>query len=123
MLPTLVPTSPEDPAAEAQQAARKVLSQWEKPFLTSSDSDSITGGAEAWFQQNVPDAAGQPHTAIVGAGHFLQEDKGPELAAHLAAFVRAQGRVAREPAGLMRNSADFRSEREITSRFRGCLRA
>jgi haloalkane dehalogenase len=90
MFPTLVPTSPDDPSSAAQQAARRVLSQWDKPFLTLfSDSDPITGGAEAWFQQNVPGAAGQPHTTIVGAGHFLQEDKGPELAEHLAAFVRA----------------------------------
>jgi haloalkane dehalogenase len=90
IFPTLVPTSPDDPASLAQQAARSVLTSWEKPFLTLfSDSDPITGGAEVWFQQNVPGAAGRPHTTVLAAGHFLQEDKGPELAEHLAAFVRA----------------------------------
>ena len=52
-----------------------------------SDSDPITGGGERWFQEHVPGAAGQPHTTIVGGGHFLQEDQGPELARQLVAFV------------------------------------
>ena len=85
VFPTLVPTSPEDPASASNVAARDALSQWRKPFLTMfSDSDPITGGAEVWFQENVPGAEGQSHHTIVGAGHFLQEDKGPELARLLA---------------------------------------
>ena len=69
-------------------AAREVLAGWQKPFLTLfSDGDPITAGAEHWFQQHVPGAAGQPHRTIAGAGHFLQEEKGPELAALVAAFV------------------------------------
>jgi len=36
-----------------------------------------------------PGAQGQPHTTIAGAGHFLQEDKGPELARVVADFVAA----------------------------------
>ena len=30
-----------------------------------------------------------PHTTIAGGGHFLQEDKGEELAAAVVAFVEA----------------------------------
>jgi haloalkane dehalogenase len=30
-----------------------------------------------------------PHTTIVGGGHFLQEDKGEELAAVVNAFMAA----------------------------------
>ena len=35
------------------------------------------------------DTAGQPHTTIEGAGHFLQEDRGPELARVIVDFVRS----------------------------------
>jgi haloalkane dehalogenase len=88
IFPTLVPTSPGDPASAANVAARGVLASWTKPFLTLySDSDPITGGGERWFQEHVPGAAGQPHATIVGGGHFLQEDQGPEVARRLVAFV------------------------------------
>ena len=39
------------------------------------------------FLDRVPGTAGQPHTTITGAGHFLQEDKGPELATVIADFI------------------------------------
>ena len=88
VFPTLVPTSPEDPASAANLAARAVFEAWEKPFLLLfSDQDPVTRGADRWFAQHVPGAAGQPHTTIEGAGHFLQEDRGPEVARHLVAFV------------------------------------
>jgi haloalkane dehalogenase len=90
IFPLLVPTSPEDPAAPANRAAWEVLSAWTRPFLTAfSDGDPITQGADATFQARVPGAAGQPHTTIEGAGHFLQEDSGHELAAVVAEFVAA----------------------------------
>ncbi len=88
--PMLVPTSPDDPASEPNRAAWKVLEQWEKPFLTAfSDSDPITAGAEKVFQSVVPGARGREHPTIVGAGHFLQEDKGEELAGVVVEFVRS----------------------------------
>ena len=53
-----------------------------KPFLTAfSDKDPITRGGDRVFQRDVPGCAGQPHTTIAGGGHFLQEDRGEELAA------------------------------------------
>jgi haloalkane dehalogenase len=86
--PLLVPTSPDDPAAEANRAAWAVFHKWDKPFLTAfSDRDPVTAGGFKTFQENVPGAAGQPHTTIEGAGHFLQEDKGPELAEVIASFI------------------------------------
>ena len=39
------------------------------------------------YAPQIPGAAGQPHTTITGAGHFLQEDRGEELARVVAAFV------------------------------------
>jgi haloalkane dehalogenase len=88
--PMLVPTTPDDPASDANRAAWKVFGQWEKPFLTAfSDADPITAGAERVFQSVVPGARGREHPTVVGGGHFLQEDKGEELAAIVAEFVRS----------------------------------
>src|SRR5262249_48876140 len=87
--PTLVPARPDDPAAEANRRAWKALSTFRKPFLTAfSDSDPITRGADRVLQGAIPGAQGQPHTTIVGGGHFLQEDRGEELAAVVARFAR-----------------------------------
>jgi len=87
--PTLVPAVPEDPASEANRAAWRVLERWEKPFLCAfSDSDPITAGADKVFRARIPGAAGQMHTTITGAGHFLQEDKGEELARVVVDFIR-----------------------------------
>ncbi len=88
--PTLVPTSPDDPAAPANRAAWEVLARFDKPFLCAfSDSDPITRGADAVLRKLIPGAAGQPQVTIAGGGHFLQEDKGRELANVVADFVRA----------------------------------
>ncbi len=79
--PVLVPISPDDPAAGPNKEAWKVLEKWEKPTLTAfSDQDPITRGGDRAFQSRVPGTKGQPHTTIEGGGHFLQEDKGEELA-------------------------------------------
>ena len=87
--PTLVPISPDDPAATANRAAWEVLGAFEKPFLTAfSDGDPITAGSDRHLQERIPGAKGQPHTTIAGGGHFLQEDKGPELARVVVDFVR-----------------------------------
>ncbi|SDY10344.1 haloalkane dehalogenase [Modestobacter sp. DSM 44400] len=81
VFPSLVPTRPDDPAADANRAAWAVLRTWRKPFLTAfSDGDPITGGGDAVFQKVVPGAHGMSHTTLPGGGHFLQEDVGPQLA-------------------------------------------
>ena len=86
--PMLVPTSPDDPAAEPNRKAWEVLRRWQKPFLTAfSDSDPITRRADHAFQATVPGTKGQLHTTIEGAGHFLQEDKGEELARVIVDFI------------------------------------
>ncbi len=86
--PLLVPTAPDDPATVPNRKAWEVLARWEEPFLTAfSDSDPITRGADRLFQQVIPGTKGQTHTTIVGAGHFLQEDKGEELARVVIEFM------------------------------------
>ena len=52
-----------------------------------SDQDPITRGADRAFQSRVPGAKGQPHTTIEGGGHFLQEDKGEELAKVIVSWL------------------------------------
>ena len=89
--PKLVPTTPDDPAASANRAAWEVFNKWQKPFLTAfSNRDPITRGADQAFLELVPGAKDQPHTTIRNAGHFLQEDKGPELAKVVIDFVSDQ---------------------------------
>jgi haloalkane dehalogenase len=83
-----VPTSPDDPAHDANVAAWEVLRAFDRPFLCAfSDSDAITKGGERQFIGQVAGTAGQPHTTIEGGGHFLQEDKGEELARVIADFI------------------------------------
>ena len=57
--PMLVPTAPDDPAADDNRNAWKTLRAWEKPFLTAfSDEDAITRGGDRAFQRDVPGCAG-----------------------------------------------------------------
>ena len=89
-MPQRVPVNPDDPAREAQEAAWEVFHNWKKPFLTAfSDGDPVSRGGYKKFQDEVPGAKDQAHTIIEGAGHFLQEAKGPELARVIANFMAA----------------------------------
>ena len=86
--PTLVPDSPDDPASAPNRAAWEVLRKWEKPFLTAfSDADPITRGGDRILREMIPGTQGQPHTTIAGGGHFLQEDRGEELARVVVDFL------------------------------------
>ncbi len=87
-MPGLVPTTPDDPASEANRAAWRELTAWDKPFLVAfSDRDPITGAMSPVLRRAVPGAAGIEHPVLSGAGHFLQEDAGERLGAVIARFV------------------------------------
>ena len=87
-MPTLVPASPDDPAAADNDRAWQSLEKFTKPFLTTfSDSDPVTKGGERAFQFKVPGAQDQPHRIMEGAGHFLQEDCPDELVAIITEFI------------------------------------
>jgi haloalkane dehalogenase len=91
-MPLLVPTRPDDPASQANREAWAVLTGSDLPFLCAfSDGDPITGGMAPILKRRIPGAAGRAHPTISGAGHFLQEDAGPELAAVVVRFVRGEG--------------------------------
>ncbi len=84
----LVPASPDDPASEPNRKAWASLEKFTKPVLCAfSDRDPITAGADRVIKQLIPGAQGQPHTTIEGGGHFLQEDKGAELAEVINRFI------------------------------------
>ena len=74
--PLLVPTSPDDPAAEDNRVAWKQLMQWDKPALMCfSDNDPIMRGGEHPFLKLVPGTQNQPHITLKGR-HFIQEEDG-----------------------------------------------
>jgi haloalkane dehalogenase len=88
-MPGLVPTSPDDPATEANRAAWAVLGSLPLPALVAfSDSDPITGPMGPILARQLPGAGSREHPVLAGAGHFLQEDAGEELAEHIVRFVR-----------------------------------
>jgi haloalkane dehalogenase len=87
--PDLVPNTPDDPAAPANRAAWQRLSTSTVPLVCAfTDGDPITRGGDRWLRERVPGAAGQPHTTITGAGHFVQEDAGAELGRVVVDFVQ-----------------------------------
>ena len=89
MFPKLVPITPDNPASEANRKAWEILRTWSGKVLTLfSDQDAVTKGGEKPFQKLLIGAQGQPHETIEGAGHFLQEDKGPEIAEKMIAWMR-----------------------------------
>ena len=57
------------------------------PFLTVfGKNDPVLGSADEVLQHHVPGTSGQPHQRIWG-GHFIQEDRGDELARIVLAWL------------------------------------
>lgn len=91
-MPQLVPTTPNDPASEANRRAWQALSELEIPFLTLySDLNTVGQEFEQYFQQIIPGAANQPHRLLRNGEHFLQEDNGEELSQILSCFFSDLG--------------------------------
>lgn len=84
--PLLVPLTAYTPVAADMQATRDFLAQeWQRPALVMfSDRDPITRGLEKVFLKLMPHARIK---TVCGAKHFLQEDKGEELTAHIISFI------------------------------------
>lgn len=97
VFPLLVPVTPDDVASAANIAAWKILKEFSKPFLTLfSDSDPITSGGEKIWQQKIAGCKHQHHEIIQNAGHFLQEDKGEEIAAKIILFHQHTLKIAEQ---------------------------
>jgi haloalkane dehalogenase len=89
MFPWLVPIEPNQPGAREMRETREALSNWTKPALVMfSDGDPVTRGGDRFFRKLIPSANNEPHIVIQGAGHFLQEEKGQEIAAEIIAFIK-----------------------------------
>jgi haloalkane dehalogenase len=89
--PLLVPTSEDAAGVAEMNAAREALERWEKPVLVCfSDSDPIfTPKAGQRFVDAIPGA--RDLVVIEGAAHFLQEDKGEQIAAEINQFLAQAG--------------------------------
>jgi haloalkane dehalogenase len=88
-MPGLVPTTPDDPASAANRAAWAALCQSPTPMLVAfSDRDPITGPMAGIFRSRMRGAQAYHHPVIRDAGHFLQEDAGQHLAAHIVEFLK-----------------------------------
>jgi haloalkane dehalogenase len=90
--PLIVPLGPGDPGAAEMAAVRDALTGWEKPVLVAfSDSDPVFPFPRAGeqFTELIPSAGAQ--VKIEGAAHFLQEDRGEEIAEVMLAAFGAPG--------------------------------
>lgn len=86
--PLLVPMTPDDPGADAMKETRARLSVWSKPaFVLFAPEDPILGEARDFFHSLIPTASEQPRLTIPDAGHFLQEEQGPDIARHVRDFI------------------------------------
>jgi haloalkane dehalogenase len=85
--PELVATSSDHPSAAAMLDVRERLRRFEQPALVLfSDSDPIFSRRAAQAMADLlPNA--ELALPVRGAGHFLQEDKGDEVAARIAWFL------------------------------------
>lgn len=86
--PLLVPLTEDDPGAAEMAEVRARVDAWAKPALVAfSDSDPVfPQQAGERMAERIPGAVG--FVPISGAGHFLQEDKGEEIAGHIERFIR-----------------------------------
>ncbi|HLG16933.1 MAG TPA: haloalkane dehalogenase [Blastocatellia bacterium] len=88
MFPLLVPTEFDQPGAREMRETRDALTHWDKPTLvTFSDGDPVTRGGDRFFRKLIPAASREPEITIKDAGHFLQEEKGEEIARQTADFI------------------------------------
>jgi len=88
IFPSLVPLDADNPEAAKNSNTWEKLKQWQKPFLTIfGNKDPITAGAEKMFQKLIPGTRGQNHK-LLNAAHFIQEEKGEELAQLIIQFYK-----------------------------------
>jgi haloalkane dehalogenase len=86
VFPRLVPTRPDHPGAYDNRCAIAVLRVLDLPVLLPwADGDPITSAWEEHVRSIFQNVA--PPLTIAGAGHFLQEDAGEEIAGHIRAWL------------------------------------
>lgn len=86
--PSLINTIGDTPT---NAKAREALDAFARPVLTlfgRRDKGMGTDAVQGLIRDNCVGAAGQPHHAYDDAGHFIQEDKGEDLARRIVDFMR-----------------------------------
>ncbi len=65
------------------------LTRFDKPFLTifGANEPGVSPDIQQWFIDNVPGAVGQAHHRYPDASHFLQDDKGADIAMKVNQFM------------------------------------
>ena len=90
--PALVPITPTHESVVENRAAWEVLAGRTQPFLTLwCPEDPVLGHLATSFIRHIPGAAGQPHQQFQPGGHFVQDDRGEDIAAALIAWWDAVG--------------------------------
>ncbi|HEX8065809.1 MAG TPA: haloalkane dehalogenase [Thermoleophilaceae bacterium] len=88
--PLIVPTGEDEAGATEMRGVMDELSRWEGPALVAfSDGDPVFPFPQSGerFAETIPGAGEQ--VRIEGAAHFLQEDRGEEIAERIAEFLGA----------------------------------
>ena len=89
--PLIVPISDDSEGAAAMRAVADELSRWDKPTLVAfSDSDPVFPYPRAGeaFVERIPGAGDQ--IRIEGAAHFLQEDRGEQIAGEILRWIDSE---------------------------------
>jgi haloalkane dehalogenase len=87
--PNLVPVTEDAEALPVMRRALAAFKTWTKPVLVMfSDKDPVTAGGDKFFRSLIPSAKHEPEITIADAAHFLQEDKGEEIADHIVEFLK-----------------------------------
>lgn len=85
---SLYPLKEGDPGLEENRRAKRALGDWAKPVLIAFSATDLTHlGQHEIFSGLFPSESVWRDVTIEGALHFLQEDKGEELAALINEFI------------------------------------
>ncbi|MGB6836953.1 MAG: haloalkane dehalogenase [Dehalococcoidia bacterium] len=88
VFPRLVPVRPDHPSAYDNRVAIETLKTLDLPVLLPwSDGDPVTRLWESQLRAIFRNVA--PSLVIAGAGHFLQEDAGEQIAVHIRNWLEA----------------------------------
>lgn len=89
VFPRLVPTRPDHPGAYENRVAVERLRQLDLPVLLPwGQADPVLGHLEPRLRAVFPSASS---IKIAGAGHFVQEDAGEEVAQHICGWIEGNG--------------------------------
>ena len=87
--PQLLPNKPTDQGVTRMKKAKEVLSKWTKPALVMfSDKDEVMSALHDSMRDLIPVSKQYEKIVIKDAGHFLQEEKGEEIAIFIDQFIK-----------------------------------